>query len=160
MQADRKYRKNKKGQILDLTCAFTSRRRVEFADTDMAGIIHFSRFFVFMEETEHAFWRSLGLSVHYQWEGQTISWPRLSTSCDFKAPVRFEDEVDICLEVVRMGTKSLTFSCGFSCGGSEIAQGRLVTVCCLCNPGQALRAIAIPDFIRDKIQPLNAVDPS
>ena len=35
-------------------------RRVEFAETDMAGIVHFSNFFRMMEATEHAFFRSLG----------------------------------------------------------------------------------------------------
>src|SRR5260221_14772436 len=42
---------------------FKHTRRVEFSDTDMAGIMHFSNFFRFMEATETAFMRSLGLSV-------------------------------------------------------------------------------------------------
>ena len=40
--------------------AFTMQRRVEFAETDMAGILHFSNYFRFMESVEHAFFRSLG----------------------------------------------------------------------------------------------------
>ena len=43
---------------------FRCRQRVEFADTDMAGIVHFSNFFRYMERAEHEFLRSLGLSVH------------------------------------------------------------------------------------------------
>ena len=39
---------------------FKQTRRVEFSDTDMAGIMHFSNFFHFMEATEAAFLRSLG----------------------------------------------------------------------------------------------------
>ena len=39
---------------------FTTTRRVEFGDTDMAGIMHFANFFRFMERTEHAFLRTLG----------------------------------------------------------------------------------------------------
>ena len=42
---------------------FKAIRRVEFADTDMAGIMHYSNFFRFMETAEHAFFRSLGLSI-------------------------------------------------------------------------------------------------
>ena len=38
--------------------------RVEFADTDMAGIIHFASYFRYMEVTEHAFFRSLGFSIY------------------------------------------------------------------------------------------------
>jgi YbgC/YbaW family acyl-CoA thioester hydrolase len=43
--------------------------RVEFTDTDMAGIVHFSSFFRYMEVTEHAFFRSLGFSIVMQHEG-------------------------------------------------------------------------------------------
>jgi len=42
---------------------FKLTRRVEFAETDMAGIMHYSNYFRFMETAEHAFFRSLGLSI-------------------------------------------------------------------------------------------------
>jgi acyl-CoA thioesterase FadM len=42
---------------------FTWNRRVEFAETDAAGIVHFSSFFLYMEQAEHALFRSLGLSI-------------------------------------------------------------------------------------------------
>ena len=45
---------------------FTYFRRVEFSDTDTAGLIHFSAMLKYMEEAEHAFYRSLGLSG-YEW---------------------------------------------------------------------------------------------
>ena len=44
-------------------------REVEFSDTDMAGIMHFSNFFRFMEAAEHGFFRSLGLSISYDTSG-------------------------------------------------------------------------------------------
>ena len=43
---------------------FITTRRVEFADTDMAGIIHFANYYRYMEEAEHAMWRAAGLSIH------------------------------------------------------------------------------------------------
>ena len=39
-------------------------RRVQFYETDAAGIVHFSWFFRYMEEAEHALWREAGLSIH------------------------------------------------------------------------------------------------
>ena len=64
-------------------------RRIEFSETDMAGIVHFSNFFRMMESAEHAFFRSLGFSVHP--EGGTTGWPRVSATCDYLRPLRFED---------------------------------------------------------------------
>ena len=43
--------------------SFRTTRRVEFRDTDMAGIMHFSAFFTVLESVEDEFLRSLGLSV-------------------------------------------------------------------------------------------------
>ena len=41
----------------------TTRRRVEFRDTDAAGIVHFSAFFVWMESAEHELLRAAGVPV-------------------------------------------------------------------------------------------------
>lgn len=117
----------------------------------MAGIAHFSRFFVFMEATEHAFLRSVGLSVHLKHEGQVISWPRLAASCDYVRPVRFEDELEIRLQIERLGTKSVTYAAAFSHGGEPVAAGKLTAACCICNPGEKMRAIPIPAAIRQKL---------
>ncbi|MCE2435733.1 MAG: acyl-CoA thioesterase [Candidatus Latescibacteria bacterium] len=131
---------------------FHTTRRVEFSDTDMAGIVHFSRFFVFMEAAEHAFLRSLGTSVSAEWKGNKIGWPRLEATCTYLSPAVFEDVLDIHLKVIRKGTKSLTYRFDFFRGETAIASGKLSTVCCICNPGEKIRSIPIPDFIADQIQ--------
>ena len=130
---------------------FHTTRRVAFSDTDMAGIVHFSRFFVFMEAAEHAFLRSLGTSVSTEWDGNKIGWPRLEATCTYLSPAVFEDVLDIHLKVIRKGTKSLTYRFDFFRGETAIARGELSAVCCICNPGEKLRSIPIPDFIADQI---------
>jgi YbgC/YbaW family acyl-CoA thioester hydrolase len=133
---------------------YQTKRKIEFADTDMAGIVHFTRFFVFMESAEHEFLRSLGTSVATEWNGNKIGWPRLAASCEYLSPLRFEDEVDIHLRVSRKGNKSLTYQFHFTHQGTDIARGEVTTVCCITNPGERLRAIPIPDFIANQIHPL------
>ena len=58
---------------------FRMKRPVEFYDTDMAGIMHFTNFFRFMEAAEHAFHRSLGLSVDWEKAEKSlgVGWPRV-----------------------------------------------------------------------------------
>jgi len=82
---------------------------VEFRDTDAAGIAHFSVFFNWMEQTEHALLRTLGWSVVQPQEGYTLSWPRVQAACDYRQPVRFEQRVGIQLEVARLGRSSCTY---------------------------------------------------
>ena len=127
-------------------------RRIEFAETDMAGIVHFANFFRYMEEAEHAYFRSLGLTIHNKREdGTVVSWPRVSVSCTFEAPARFEDEIDIHLEVSQIGTKSLEMSFEFYNGSQRLACGKVKTVCCEFVPGRQMRSIEIPGEYREKI---------
>ena len=105
-----------------------------------------------MESAEHEFLRSLGTSVATEWEGNKIGWPRLSVSCEYLKPIKFEDELEIHLTVTRKGTKSLTYRFVFMKDGVEIAHGQLTAACCVCNPGERMRAIPIPVFIANQIQ--------
>lgn len=131
---------------------FITRRRVEFSDTDMAGIIHFANYYRYMEEAEHAFFRSLGLSIMQpQPDGAVIGWPRVSASCSFEAPAYFEDELEVRLFVERIGVKSLNFLLEFWRDDTRLAHGRLKTVCCLCRAHQPLQSIAIPSEYTDRI---------
>ncbi len=131
---------------------YRTRRKIEFADTDLAGICHFARFFVFMETAEHEFLNSLGASVSMELNGEQIGWPRLSASCEYLSPVKFEDVLDIHLTVLRKGNKSMTYAFVFSKDDSVVARGQMSSACCVCNRGQPIRAIPIPDLIAGKIE--------
>ncbi|HEY2760816.1 MAG TPA: hotdog domain-containing protein, partial [Pirellulales bacterium] len=87
-----------------MSTPFHTARFVEFADTDMAGIMHFSAFFRFMEAAEHALLRSLGLSVFSEVGSEVITFPRVAASCEFHSPARCEETLDINVTVDRVGT--------------------------------------------------------
>ena len=91
-------------EIPSNTIPFNITRRVQFAETDMAGVLHFSNYYRWMEEIEHAFWRSCGLSVII--DTGEISWPRVKTGCEHYAPARFEDEVLLTLRVINVGDQN------------------------------------------------------
>jgi acyl-CoA thioester hydrolase len=133
-----------------MSIEFSTIHRVQFSETDLAGIMHFSNFFKMMEEVEHAFFRSIGLSVSMQHDDIHIGWPRVSATCDFSGPVRFEDEVQLKMRVVRVGEKSFTYEVEFLTGGKRIALGRITSVCCEVGIGE-VKSIAIPDAIRAKL---------
>jgi len=132
--------------------AFRTRRRIEFVDTDTACIVHFSNFFRFMESAEVEFLRSLGLSVKMPWEGQVLGFPRVSASCDYVKPVRFEDVVDIAVTVERVGTKSVTYAFEFTKDGEPIARGQVTSVCCRVLPDHRMESFELPAGIRQLLQ--------
>ncbi len=130
-------------------------RRVEFAETDMAGIVHFSNFFRMMEAAEHAFFRSLGFSIHSKAGEQAIGWPRVSATCDYLRPLRFEDEAEIHLVVAEVRSRSVRYRFVFrrTDDGSEVARGQVTAVCAAIDPASGkLAAVPIPDPIRAAVQ--------
>jgi len=134
---------------------FKLTRRVEFAETDMAGIVHFANFYRMMEVTEHAFFRSLGLSIHGHDPVSTTGWPRVSASCDFRAPLRFEEEVEIHLLVAELRTRAIRYVFIFrkAADGAEVARGEVVAVCASVEKATGkLSAVPIPDAVRALIQ--------
>ncbi|HTN74590.1 MAG TPA: thioesterase family protein [Pirellulaceae bacterium] len=135
---------------------FTINRRVEFRDTDAAGIVHFSVFFNYMEAAEHELLRSLGTSVlTHDAEGE-ISWPRVAVACEYRGALRFEDEVEIQVSIERLGQKSVTYLFDFVKVGALIAHGKITAVCCRIEAGQPPRSITIPPAISEKLQALVA----
>ena len=124
---------------------FIAQRRVEFCETDAAGIVHFASYLCYMEQAEHAFLRSLGLSVcEPQEDGWHLSWPRVHVDCDFQGSAKFEDILDIQVSVARLGNKSVTYEFEFVRGVNKIAKGRVTAVCCNVKSGQPLQSIQIP----------------
>ncbi len=130
---------------------FQTTRRVEFADTDMGGIVHFSRFFVYMETAEHELLRALGAEVHMQINDLHIGWPRVEANCRYLSPARLGDVLDIQVSVIKKGQRSMVYQMVFSIEGETIARGRTASVCCVMDEPGGLRPISIPPMIADKI---------
>src|SRR5437763_9104534 len=132
--------------------AFVTTRRVEFSDTDAAGIAHFAAFFRMMEQAEHDLLRSVGLSVVMHDSGGTVSWPRVSAKCDFSAAARFEDVVRIEVRITRLGKRSVTYAHRFLLDGAELATGEITAVCCRIEDGKPPKSIDIPAAMAKKLK--------
>ena len=116
------------------------KRRVQFYETDAAGIVHFSWFFRYMEEAEHAMWRAVGLSVAPP--GSEIGWPRVAASFEFHRALR----------VTAIGTKTIQFACVLTRNETRIATGALTIACASQQPNQPLKGIPIPPDIAARFQ--------
>jgi acyl-CoA thioester hydrolase len=121
------------------------RRRVQFYELDSAGIVHFSTYFRYMEEAEHALWRAAGLSIAPP--ASDIGYPRVNVTCDYHRPLRFEDEVDIGIRIVAMAEKSIRYECVLTLGDTKVATGSMTIVCVRVTPGEPMKAVPIPPEI-------------
>jgi acyl-CoA thioester hydrolase len=121
---------------------FTYRRRVQFADTDAAGIVHFAMFYRYMEEAEHAMWREAGLSIEPR--DAAIGWPRVAASFEFHRPLRFEDECDVRIAVTAVKSRTIEYACTIARNGEKIATGAMTIACVRKTPGQPMQSTEIP----------------
>ena len=133
-----------------------ARRMVEFCETDMAGIMHYANFFRFMETAEHGFYRAIGFSVVEMSLNPKVGWPRVHASCDYRRPLRFEDEVEIHLLVIEKKSKAVTYQFRFTKVNDptceEVARGKLTVVCVTQDEQGQMKAVPIPAPIADQIQ--------
>ena len=142
---------------------FSSERRVEFCETDAAGIAHFSSLIIYMEQAEHALLRSLGLSIASTHTTQhsdassapNFSWPRVKVECEFLSPAKFEDVISVQTTVANLGSKSVTYQHRLSIGSTLVASGKMTSVCCSQENG-SLSSVKISSQVRDLLLPFLA----
>lgn len=130
---------------------FVVRRRVEFCETDMAGMMHFSNFLRFMEQAEQDFVRSRGLAPLWETAEGSFGFPRVSAQCEYLKPARFEQELEIEVRLDQVGAKSISYMFEFRVGSDVVARGKMSSVCCRVRPGGVVESISIPDDYRSQI---------
>lgn len=112
-----------------MTSPFIHRVRVEFSDTDAAGVAHFTRLLGFAEAAEHAFMRELGVDVMSRPGEPMAGWPRVDIQFQFLSPLRFGDEVDIDVTVIDLTEKSVSYGIKMtSSGGRVVCIGQMTNV--------------------------------
>jgi acyl-CoA thioesterase FadM len=95
-------------------------RRIGWMDTDAAGIYHWTTVFRLIEEGEAELHTALGIA-----ERTFGAMPRVHVAVDYSRPLRFNDTVDVLLEVVRLGKASVTYLFRVSSADGVAAEGRL-----------------------------------
>ncbi|HXY35896.1 MAG TPA: thioesterase family protein [Planctomycetaceae bacterium] len=137
---------------------FVAKRRVEFVDTDMAGIVHFTNFFRYMEQAEAEFFRSYGhtLAERPDATGTAQGWPRVAASCSFKSPAYHNDVLEIRIFVRRRGFKSLTLGYEFFRGTTLVATGQIKTAYCRFTVGKPIESLEIPKEFDEMLGPYDA----
>jgi len=123
----------------------------------MAGLVHFSNFFRYMETAERDFFEAAGIDLIHSKPGELVGWPRARAECKFSAPVRFGDTIDIHLAVQSLKDRGIDFQFRIfrhnpDGSRSQVAKGHLTTVLTELSPEGELRSIELTPEIRERIQ--------
>lgn len=143
-----------------MASSFTYDRRVEFADTDTAGVVHFTNLLRYLEEAEHAFYRSLGVSAYVRDEEGVFGLPRVSIRCDYRAPVGYGEVVRVHLRVREIGRSSIGYAASFHGadeGSPEIARAEMTVASVYRALGEERwRGTPLPERLRERLEVASA----
>jgi acyl-CoA thioester hydrolase len=129
---------------------FALSRRVLFSETDVAGLVHFSNFFRYFEDAEHALWREAGLSIHP--EKSAIGWPRVMASCEFFRPLKFEQEFEISLHVAELTKRTIRYEGLITRSGERVAAATWKIACVDRLPDGSLKSAEIPARVAESLK--------
>jgi YbgC/YbaW family acyl-CoA thioester hydrolase len=111
----------------------SAEKTVEFAETDAAGLVHYSNYLRYVEIAERALFEKIDAALLTDL-GHTLSgYPRTRVKCDYSAPLRFGDRIRIELSVTSVGEKSLGYRFRIlkkidADNWTRAAKGELITV--------------------------------
>ena len=134
----------------------TSTRKIEFSETDMAGLVHFSNFFKYMETAERDFFEAAGVDLIQTKPGELVGWPRARAECRFSAPLRFGDTIDIHLAVKAVKDRAIDYQFRIFRQNedgtrTQAGKGHMTTIFAqLCEDGE-LQSVELPEDLRTRI---------
>jgi YbgC/YbaW family acyl-CoA thioester hydrolase len=125
-------------------------RRVQFAETDLAGMVHFSWYLRYVEEAEHALWRAAGLSIHDPAAG--VGFPRVAFSIEYHAPLHFEDEFEVDIRIEAMSRRTIRYRSVVRRGDTDVATSTHTAVC-VRRGADAMEAADLPAAVLGRLTP-------
>jgi acyl-CoA thioester hydrolase len=126
---------------------YTHTCQTRFADSDAAGVIHFTRLLCYVEEAEHAALASLGLPIILS-AHDALHWPRVTVNAEYLGPVYPLQDITVKLSLEKVGGTSLVWGWEILTSTSCAARGSLKTVCCR-NESGVLAPVPIPDVFSE-----------
>lgn len=81
--------------------------KVEFGETDMAGIVFYPNYFRWFDRSTHALLESINLPFLGLLEDQNLTVPLVNVGCRFSSPLRYNDKLRLVTKVVEV--KERTF---------------------------------------------------
>ncbi len=88
---------------------YVQRRTVRFEEVDFARIVYFPRLFGYCHQTFEDFFRDeVGIPYAQMLGERRVGYPAVHAESDFKAPLRFGEDVRIEMEALKVGNRSIT----------------------------------------------------
>jgi acyl-CoA thioester hydrolase len=103
--------------------AHTVTVRVRYAETDQMGVVHHANYLVWFELARSAYCRRQGVPYARIEEELGLRLPVVEASIRYKAPARYDEEVDIEAYILQRTRRTIRFGYAVRRGDRELARG-------------------------------------
>jgi len=125
--------------------AFVHRLRVRYNECDAQGHVFNANYLVYFDVTLTELWRE-ALGSYDALTADGLDLVVAEAGVRFRAPARFDDELDITFEIERLGNTSMASAIGIARDGEALADGRIVHIFVRAN--HLAEKALIPDHVR------------
>jgi acyl-CoA thioester hydrolase len=105
----------------------THRLRVRYGECDPQGVVFNAHYFAYFDIALTELWREAAGGYAAMME-DGLDLQVVEATARYKAPARFDDELDIEIEVTHLGTTSMVTDLAIRRGGELLVEGRLAHV--------------------------------
>ena len=123
--------------------------RVRFADTDLQAIVFNANYLTYYDVAWTEYFRAVG----FKWKDLLalgVDTVLARTSMEFKSPAKFDDVLEVCTRVSKIGTTSLTFEFEIYVEGEDRLIGSAASLYVCVDP-KTLKSTPVPDLLRERI---------
>jgi acyl-CoA thioester hydrolase len=128
---------------------FVHHLRVRYNECDAQGHVFNANYLVYFDVTLTELWRE-ALGSYEALTADGLDLVVAEVGVRFRAPARFDDELEITLEVERLGNTSMVSAVRIARDADELAEGRIVHI--FVRADRLGEKAPIPDHVRRKLR--------
>lgn len=122
--------------------------RVYYEDTDAGGVVYYANYLKFMERARTEWLRAKGFELPALAHDHGILFVVRAVEIEYLRPARFNDALDVTLELTEHGRSQITISQQVLRGHEVLTKARVRAVCV---DTQTIRATRIPHIVLDRL---------
>ena len=107
---------------------FSHRLRVRWAEVDRQDVVFNGNYFLYFDVAIAEYWRAIRFDYPADLVKLGMDIFAIKAAAEFHGSATYEDELDVCCRVNRIGRSSMTFLFGIWRGAEQLTSGELVYV--------------------------------